>query len=252
MGLINSIISFLASDVFAVYLVGFVGFAVTINQLKRNFKLRKKADTFEELAKEIREASDLSRTIINRTDSMITSLASTADEMAFDAAGKSNQEIDAEVDRRIAALTQLQQLFEAYKGEVDAHTIKILQIIKNIEKSTIVKNKTQKAARYLYYEVNEQQGLMKAGNAILETLNVVPLIGKDPNVSPETFKAIKELLINISGKNYTIGGYLDDLEIILHNDLVKKVYGEAKNETLPQKHLSPEGIVDTRVQTPLL
>ena len=71
----KTISDLLKPEVWAIYIIGFSGFAITIDQLKRNFRLKKKSDTFEELSREIREASDLFRKIDGSTDSIISALA---------------------------------------------------------------------------------------------------------------------------------------------------------------------------------
>lgn len=251
----HTVINYITSlkpEVWAVYIVGFLGFFVTIRQLKVNFKLKKRADTFENLSKKIQRASELSRETSNRTDGIITSLANAADSMSFDATSKNDKELAEEIDRRVGILNELQNSYAEHSDTINSNTRDILKIIKDIEKSTVVKKKTRKAARYLFYETNEQYELMKSANSILATIKVVPLIGEKPNVQPETFRAIRELVIQISQKNNTISGYLDDVEIILHNDLVKKIYGRAKNVTIPARHLSHKGITDNRTKQPLL
>lgn len=251
----HSIIDYLKSfspETWAVYAVGIIGFWITIRQIKQNFRLKKKADTFEDLSKKIREASESSRQISNSTDSIIGDLGAAADSMIFDTIDKSNDDIKTEIDRRVEILKELQIKYSSHSGSINSNTVNILNIIKDIEKSTVVKEKTRISARYLFYEANEQYQLMNATNSILATIQVVPLIGEKPNVPPETFRAIRDLVVLISEKNNTISGYLDDLEIILHNDLVKGIYGKAKNETIPVRHLSNKGLRDNRTKSPLL
>lgn len=242
----------LSPEVWAIYIVGFIGFGITIYQLRANFRLKKKADTFENLSQKIQKASELSRETSNKAEDITNELANAADSMVFDATGKSTKEFDAEIDRRIGILDKLKDSYNELSDRINSNTRDILKIIKDIEKSTVVKKKTRKAARYLFYETNEQYGLMKSANSILATIQVVPDIGGKPNVQPETFRAIRELVLQISQNNNTISGYLDDLEIILHNDLVKKIYGRAKNETIPVRHLNHKGITDSRTKYPLL
>lgn len=250
-GIFNYVIS-MQPEVWAVYIVGIVGFLSTIRQLKQNFRLKKKADTFEDLSKKIQEAADLSRQASNSTASIISDLGNAADNMFFDTADKSNTDIQNEIQRRQSILTNLQEKYAEHSDSINSNTVDILGIIKSIEKSTVVKEKTRIAARYLFYEAYEQHELMKSANSILATIQVVPLIGENPNVPPETFRAIRDLVSQISQKNNTISGYLDDLEIILHNDLVKRIYGKAKNETIPVRHLSNKGLYDSRTKSPLL
>lgn len=239
-------------ETWAVYFVGIIGFWITIRQLKQNFRLKKKAETFEDLSKKIREASESSRQISNSTDSIIDDLGVAADSMIFDTSDKSGSDIKAEIDRRVEILKNLQDKYSTHSDSINSNTANILNIIKDIEKSTVVKEKTRVAARYLFYAADEQYQLMKAANSILVTIQVVPLIGEKPNVPPETFRAIRDLVDLISEKNNTISGYLDDLEIITHNDLVKGVYGKAKNETIPLRHLNHKGLNDNRTKSPLL
>lgn len=251
----NTITDFMRSftpETWAVYVVGIIGFWITIQQIKQNFRLKKKADTFEDLSKKIREASESSRKISNSTDSIISDLGAAADDMGFDTADKSDDDIRMEIDRRVGVLKTLQEKYTTHSDSINSNTMNILNIIKDIEKSTVVKEKTRVSARYLFYEANEQYELMKAANSILVTIQVVPLIGEKPNVPPETFRAIRDLVVLISQKNNTISGYLDDLEIILHNDLVKRIYGKAKNETIPVRHLNHQGLRDKRTESPLL
>jgi hypothetical protein len=251
----HNIIDYLKSsspETWAIYVVGVIGFWVTTRQIKQNFRLKKKADTFEDLSKKIRDASESSRQISNSTNSIIGELGSAADSMTFDATDKSERDIKTEIDRRVEILNNLQEKYSSQSSSINSNTVNILNIIKDIEKSTVAKEKTRVAARYLFYEANEQYQLMNATNSILVTIQVVPLIGEKPNVPPETFRAIRDLVVLISEKNNTISGYLDDLEIILHNDLVKGVYGKAKNETIPARHLGYKGLRDNRTKSPLL
>ena len=242
----------LSPEVWAIYITGIIGFSTTIWQLKQNFRLRKRADTFEKLSLKIQQASGLSRTISESTDSIISGLGDAADSMIFDTFERSEDEIAAELERRLKTLESLQSRYAEHSDSINTNTFDIMSIIKDIEKSTILKENTRIAARYLFYEVSEQHELMKAANSILATLQVVPIIGEKPNIQPDTFRAIRETIIGISRKNITIGGYLDDLEIILHNDLVKNVYGPARNETIPDRHLSHLGFSDSRTKKPLV
>lgn len=236
----------------ATFIIALIGISVTIWQLKKNFRLKKQAETFEELSKNIRNASESSRQIADSVDSIIGDLGTAADDMNFNTLGKTDADFKAEINRRSEILDALQKKFTAHTESIRSNALNILKIIKDIEKSTVVKERTRVAARYLFYETSEQHELMGTANAILATIQVVPAIGKKPNIPPETFKAIRSLVVLIGQKDKTISGYLNDLEIILHNDLVKEIYGKAKNETLPVRHLSDEGLRDNRTKSPLL
>lgn len=251
LGIIEYLLT-LKPEVWAIYIVGFIGFGITIRQLRVNFRLKKKADTFENLSEKIQRASELSRETSNKAENITNALANAADSMVFDATGKDPKEFGAEVNRRMGILEELKTNYNEHSEHINSNTRDILKIIKVIEKSTVVKEKTRRTARYLFYETSEQYELMKSANSILATIQVVPLIGEKPNVQPDTFRAIRELVLLISQNNNTISGYLNDLEIILHNDLVKKIYGRAKNETIPVRHLSHKGITDSRTKQPLL
>lgn len=248
----QNIFDVVRQETVAVYLVGIVGFIITIRQLRRNFQLKKKAETFESISNDIKDASELATQLNNSTNTIINDLANAADSMSFDVSNKTNKQLADETSKRSEVFDDLKRRLQRHSDDTASSAYKTLVIIKNIEKSTVIKESTRRAARYLYYEVMDQYDRMKAANSILNTLEMVPLVGGSPNITPESFRAIRELIIQI-GSHYTIiSGYLNDLEIIVHNDLVRKIYGKAKNDTLPNKHLTKKGIVDSRTQKPLL
>lgn len=157
-----------------------------------------------------------------------------------------------EIDRRLKLLDDLQSKFQDYTSTIFNSSIKALTLIKKIEKSTVVSEKTRQASRYLFYLLTDQSELMQAANGVLTSFHVVPPLDAKPNITAETFLATKKMISLINNKNSLIAGYFDDLEVILHNDLVKGIYGKAKYETIPTNHLSAKGLTDSRVKVPLL
>lgn len=242
----------LTPEALATYLVGLIAIGGVIWQLKRTFVLNKKSSVFDELSKDIKKAIELVNSVNTETNSIIQLLASAANSANYDTAGKTQQQNEAEIKRRVDELgvvadsqkKHIKAIFDSYEN--------ILQIIQKVEQSTLINKSSKKAARYLFYQADEQFQLVQAANKVLQSFNVVPPLGVTPNISPDTFNAFASLVGLISIGNQKLSNYLSDLEVILHNDLVKKLYKKAKIANIPAQHLTNDGFKDNRTEKPLI
>ncbi len=248
----KSISNLLEPQVWAAYIVGFSAIFFGLYQFKRTFKLNKKAKVFDELSNDIQEATDLVNKISDSTNSILGQLAKAANSANYDPSGKTDQERAQEIERRIQEIDETSKKHDEYLKAIYESYKKVLLIIKKLEKSTIVNDKSRKSARYLYFSATEQHEFVASVSKVLQSFNVTPSLGSNPNISSDTFNAFGELINVIISRNQIIGNYLNDLEIILHNDLVKGIYGKAKFESIPVKHLSHDGLIDNRVKDSLL
>jgi hypothetical protein len=252
MSIFKDVADLLDPQTWATYIVGAVAIGVGLWQFRRAFKLNKKSQVFDELSKELQEASVSVSNIQSQTTNIIDHLAQAANSADFDLAGKTQAEQTAEIERRIEELDNIAEKQKEYLTSIYNSSLKILKIINKVEKSSVVSDSSRKAARYLFYEATEQHELLVSMSKILQSFNVTPPVGQAPNITSNTFNAFMELVHKINARNIVIGNYINDLETILHNDLVKKIFGKASIEKIPTKHLTPTGLTDTRVKDSLL
>lgn len=242
----------LTPEALATYIVGSFAIWGVIWQLKRTFVLNKKATVFDELSKDIKKAVKLVNSVNTETNSIIQLLASAANSASYDTIGKTAQQNEAEIKRRIDKLGKVADSQKKHIKIIYDSYENILEIIQKIEQSTVINKASKKAARYLFYQAYEQFQLVQAANRVLQSFNVVPPLGNDPNISPDTFNAFSNLVNLISIGNQKMGNYLSDLEVILHNDLVRKLYKKATIANIPAQHLTTDGFRDNRTEKPLI
>lgn len=248
----NELFNLLEPQVWATYIVGFSAIGVGLWQFKRTYKLNKKSSVFDDLSKDIQDARDLVSKISEVTDSLINKLAEAANSADYDSAGKTPDENIKEIDRRLKDLSETGKEHKKYLDTIYGSITKMLLLIQKVEKSTIVNEKSRRAARYLYYVATDQHQLVGSVSSVLQTFKVIPSLGDKPNISSETFNETKKLIGIINQQNQVIGTYLEDLEIVIHNDLVKRIYKKARYSSIPVKHLTPSGLIDSRVEDSLL
>lgn len=254
----DSLGAWLTDESIATYIVGIIATVSAITAVRRQSRLNKKSAVFEELSKDIQEAVKAVNAIDTETNQIIKTLADEADENSrFDPRGLEEEElkaaIDAEDKRRLIAAErigtqfgkQINSIYEAYGS--------ILGIIEKVERGTVVNDNTKAVARYLYFFATEQHNLVRQANDVLVSFNVVPVIGQSVNITPETFKAFADLYTLINEGNVKIRNFLYDLEVAIHNDLVKKTYKKAaKYSNFPNEHITPKGMIDKRINDSLV
>lgn len=249
---VKDVTDLISAEAWASYIVGAGVVSAGLWQWNRTFRLNKNATVFDELAKDIQEASNIVDTINTETQHLIDQLAKAANSANFDPAGKTQSEQDAEIERR---LKEIDEIADQHKKRLDAiHKgyEQILLLIRKIEKSTIVSESSRQAARYLFYAATAQHQLMGVVSDVLLSFRVTPSLGENPNISSQTFNQFIALIHIVNPKNNVIRTYLEDLEAVLHNDLVKRIYGKARYSSIPVEHLGSEGLTDTRVKQSLL
>lgn len=242
----------LTPEALATYVVGLLAIGGVIWQLKRTFVLNKKATVFDELSKDIKKAIKLVNSVNTETNSIVQLLASAANSASYDTVGKTQQQNDAEIKRRIDELGKVANSQKQHITVIYNSYENVLEIIQKVEQSTVINKSSKKAARYLFYQADEQFQLVQAANKVLQSFNVVPPLGNDPNISPDTFNAFSNLVNLISLGNQRMGNYLSDLEVILHNDLVRKLFKKASIANIPAQHLTTDGFKDNRTEKPLI
>lgn len=242
----------LTPEALATYIVGLLAIGGVIWQLKRTFVLNKRATIFDELSKDIKKAIKLVNSVNTETNSIIQLLASAANSASYDTVGKTPQQNEAEIKRRIEELGNVADSQKKHIKIIYDSYENILEIIQKVEQSTVINKTSKKAARYLFYQADEQFQLVQAANKVLQSFNVVPPLGNDPNISPDTFNAFSSLVNLISVGNQKMGNYLSDLEVILHNDLVRKLFKKAAIANIPAQHLTTDGFKDNRTEKPLI
>jgi hypothetical protein len=166
--------------------------------------------------------------------------------------GRSQQENSAEIDRRVTELNEIAEKHKKLITSIFKSYEMVLVLIKKIEKSTLVSDSSRHAARYLFYAATDQHNLTNAANTVLQSFNVTPALGDKPSISSATFNAFMDLINLINLRNQVISTYLEDLEVILHNDLVRSIYGKAKNGAIPVQHMTSGGLTDNRVKDSLI
>lgn len=255
MNLIKTIFDLLRPEVWAIYVVGLVTITVAVWQFKRNFILNKKASVFEELSKDIQKATTLVNKINIDSNAIIQHLANAANLASnnFDLSlNKTETENENEVSRRLAEIMSTVEKHSELIETIYRSYIEVLELIKKVEKTTVIGKKPSKAARYLFFAAEEQYNLVQSTTLVLQSFNVTPTLWEKPNISPETFNAFISLIQLINTQNQVLANYLEDLEVILHNNLVKSIYGKAAFNSIPTKHLTSEGLTDDRVKNSLI
>lgn len=249
----HNIANLFDSLVTATYVVGFFVVGAAIWQFRRAFKLNKKSDEFKELSKDTQKAFKLISDITTKAQSIVMQLASAANTNSapFDVTGKTQAQIQTEIDRRVKLINETADKHQEYIQAIHDGYTEIIQLIKKIEKSTVVGDDSRKAARYLFYAAQEQNNFVNTLGMVLRTFRVNPPLGQLPNVSSDTFNEFNKLIELIVTRNQLIGSYIEDLEVILHNDLVKRLFGKAKPTTV-NMHLTPNGFTDKRVDKSLI
>lgn len=242
----------MGNQVVSAYIIALLGILLIFLQIKHTLRINRKASLFDKLSAQIQEAINLSRMISDSTNLVISSTADAANSMKMNIDLDDKKAVEEENKRRAELINML------YDGSIkrienirDSH-YKILDIITAIEKDTIISGKSKRAARYLFYFVQDQYDLLGACTNVLTSIRAVQPIGLTPNIPPDTFNQLAALISKINEKNTFVFNYLDDLEIILHNDLVKSFYGRAHFSKLRQNHLTVKGLTDWRTKNPLL
>ena len=235
----------------AIYLVATITVFAGSWQWRRQFKQGKKAIVFDELSKEVQEAADLVNEINDQMSGVIDALAAAANQ-ASSSPAVSPQDVAAEIDRRLKDLGVISDKQRVLLDTSYDSFKRVLLLIRKVEMSTIVSKDSRKTARHLFYLVQDQFDLIKAAIDVLISMNVTPPVGQALQITPKTFNAVIALLNSINTGNPTIVGYLDDLGVVLHNDLVKGLYRSAKFASKPMKHLGPKGLIDNRTNTSLI
>jgi len=239
-------------EALATYLVGLIAIGGIIWQLKRTFVLNKKSAVFDELSKDIKKAVKLVNSVNTETNSILQLLASAADSASYDTTGKTAQQNETEIKRRIEELGNVADSQKKHIKVIYDSYENILEVIQKVEQSTVINKLSKKAARYLFYQADEQFQFVQAANKVLQSFKVVPPLGDAPNISPDTFKAFSNLVSLISIGNQKMSNYLSDLEVILHNDLVRKLFKKATIANIPAQHLTTDGFKDNRTEKPLI
>lgn len=254
MSYLKNIADLFEPEVWAIYIVGFATISIGVWQYTSKFKRSKKAVVFDELAKDIEKATGLVNNIDNDFNTIVDHLAKAANLASanFDPLIQSENDIKKEIDRRLVEIEETAEKQKQLLGTIYSSFREVLMLIKKVEKSTVVGNKSKMAARYLFYAAEDQYSLINASTAVFQSFSVTPALGEKPNISSDTFNSYIELTRNVMAKNLTIVTYLEDLEVILHNDLVKHIYNKAQQGTIPIKHLSTKGLTDKRVKDSLI
>lgn len=242
----------LTPEALATYVIGIFGIGYGFRQLRINLKLNKKAEVFDDLSKKINQAKDLIDKIASVADSLINLIAKEADASSNFAQLVSNiTQAENELDRRVKQLAvfekkQIEHLDAIYDSQRE-----IIKIVEKIDKTSVISLSAKESAKYVYFVASDQHVLIRKANDVILSLNVITNLGEVPNISPQTFKAIINLYAEITSRNNEIKNYLDDLEVILHNDLVKGIFGKARRGILPAKYLDKSGFKDKRVKKAL-
>lgn len=220
-----------ATIVAAIFLI-----PIGVNQLRWSLKQNKKTDAFNELSKRISEAKKLITNIQTNSNQLINSLAKKGDAILR---GENS-------DDKMLAESQEKNINSIYDSQ-----FKIIEIIEMIDKSTVINEKTKNAAKQLYYLALYQHSLVEKCNQIIQVMAVDMSATPKPLISPELFIKISEIYGIVIQGSIDIQSYLDDLEVIIHNDLVKSVFKKAEHTKLERKILTISGITDIRTKRPL-
>src|SRR6266404_2726055 len=234
----------ISDQAWATYIVGIIAAYLVINQVRYSSKLNKKDAVFKQLSKKIRDARKIFHDLQQDKQKLVDELARLAN---YYSSQPINQPISQEDYNK--AIEEINNLYDAKNKHLStlfSAPKNINEIIQEIEKSTLLNKKSKQMARVLFHQFNDQFELMQAVNDELSTFNVIPPPGGTVNVSTETFNNFITLLHRVYDRNQDFKNYLDDLEVEIHNSLVKKVFGKAKKSTLPDKHLTENGIEDLR------
>lgn len=250
MNYIKEITNLLNPEVWAIYIIGFLTISLGLYQLRRNFRDGKKISIFEEISNSIQVATDLTYRIGTDYKNVIEKLAASA-QFASDYSGDpSDKEATDKLIRDINENAESQK--KLAESVYSSHT-EILLLIKKVEKSTLISRETQEATRRIFYEASEEFELQTKSLDLLLKINATPPLGQKPNIDSATFNQLVALTTLISTRVRTISDYLEDLEVILHNDLVKKIFGKAHFSKLFRRNLRPGGsISDSRLKDRIL
>lgn len=238
----------LTPEALATYLVGILAIFGVAWHLKRTFVLSKKADVFNELSNDIKQAIELVNKVDTETASIIQLLATAANNASYYNANATDQENQKEIERRLNELDKIGDSQVKHINVIYGSYQNILGIIQKIEQSTVTKKSSKRAARYLFYQADEQFQLIQSSSKVLQSFNVVPPLGDKPNISSDTFNAFSGLVSLIGAGNRKTANYLSDLQAILHNDLVRKLYKKARSASIPVQHLTTDGFKDSRTE----
>jgi len=247
---IKHITDLLPPDAWATYITALIAVAAIIvgaYQFKKAFRQNKKVKVFEDLGNDLAAARKKLEAINTDYQQLVNHLANTANQFA----SAPNTEItEKEINRRLEALGVVSEAQKNLVIAIHSAFTELLDFIQKIEKSTFLGNDSKQAARLLFHLSTDQSTTMNLVDNVLITFNVVPPVGENPNITSETFNKFKELVNYVSSKNSLLAGYVDDLEVIIHNELVSSLFGRAKPPTKPQ-HLTPKGITDSRAKDSL-
>ena len=240
----KDITDLLPPEAWATYIVGLVASGFVIRQVRYSSKINKKDTVFHDIKSKIEKARKSFDNLESDKQKLIDELARIANYYSSQPVGQpiSQEEYNKaveEINKLYDAKTKhLSSLYETPKS--------IVEIIKEIEKSTLLNNASKQMARILFHSFDDQFKLMQAVNNELATFNVIPPPGGSVNVTSETFNNFIALVHKVYAKNIDYRNYLDDLEVAIHNSLVKKIFGKAKRSTIPEKHLTKNGFEDLR------
>lgn len=250
MNYIKNITDLMSPEVWAIYIIGFLTISLGLYQLRKNFRESKKISVFEEISASIQVATDLTYRIGTDYKNVIEKLAESA-QFASDYSGDpSDKEANEKLMRDINENADKQK--KLAESVYSSHT-EILLLIKKVEKSTLINKGTQEATRRIFYEASDEFDLQTKSLDLLLKVNATPPLGQKPNIDSATFNQLVALTTLISTRVRTISDYLEDLEVILHNDLVKNIFGKAQFSKLFRRNLRSGGnITDSRLKDRIL
>lgn len=240
----------ISDEAWATYVVGIIAAFIVIRQVRYGSKINKKDAVFTKFENKIKKA----RKIFDDLDSDKQKLI---DELARLANNYNSQPINEPLsqDDYNKAIEEINKLYDAKSKHLStlySAPKNIIGIIREIEKSTLLNKKSKRMARVLFHHFNDQFDLMRAVNDELSTFNVIPPPGGSVNITSETFNNFIKLVHLVYDRNIDFRNYLDDLEIAIHNSLVRNIFGKARRTTIPNKHLTEDGIEDTRKDSSLI
>lgn len=238
-------------DAVMTVVLGVIALSITIHHFNQKYIRDKQAKVFNTLSESISESISFVRKIKLEIDTTIKALADTADKFSGDVKHLSDEERLKEIENRLKDLEKVLETQKTTIAIIYDSTTKVLSLIENIEKSTLISDGSRVASRYLYYFTLDQHKLITAISNVLFSFKTTPVLGEKPNVSPDTFNEFVTLVALATARYEDLLVYLDDMEVILHNDLIGKLFKKAKHSQNNSRHLTITGFRDDRTKQSL-
>ncbi len=246
---IKNITNLLPAEAWATYIIGLLTIAAGLFGARYALLLNKKNAVFQQMSDKLADARNKLSTLNSSKNAYIDELARVANQFTQNPPDFTKTE---SYDSLLKELDKVHDVGIEHIRSLYGPQEALLEIIKDIEKSTLLKGKTKKKARILFYEVDDHFKLVNTANQVLNSFQVIPTTEAGITITPQIFNNFVDLLNLLYERHDEFMGFLNDLEVAIHNDLVSRVYGKAQMSDQAKLHLGDGGLQDSRQHKPLL